>query len=148
MSNNNINIENSQNSIIDNNKKEKENNISSYNLSYSIRNPFINILSKNSIPINFSEIEYLTIKEFIGKEAYQNFKKNFGIIKALSVNSQERIIRNYNEVKVTIILKINQPENYYFNLKRKYLKFLFFLLFFDILIHQNKNKIKYLVIIH
>ena len=148
MSNNNINIENSQNSIIDNNKKEKENNISSYNLSYSIRNPFINILSKNSIPINFSEIEYLTIKEFIGKEAYQNFKKNFGIIKALSVNSQERIIRNYNEVKVTIILKINQPENYYFNLKRKYLKFLFFLLFFDILIHQNKDKIKYLVIIH
>ena len=90
----------------------------------------------------------LTIKEFIGKEAYQNFKKNFGIIKALSVNSQERIIRNYNEVKVTIILKINQPENYYFNLKRKYLKFLFFLLFFDILIHQNKDKIKYLVIIH
>ena len=148
MSNNNINIENSQNSIIDNNKKEKENNISSYNLSYSIRNPFINILSKNSIPINFSEIEYLTIKEFIGKEAYQNFKKNFGIIKALSVNSQERIIRNYNEVKVTIILKINQPENYNFNLKRKYLKFLFFLLFFDILIHQNKDKIKYLVIIH
>ena len=27
----------------------------------------------------FSENECLTIKEFIGKEAYQNFKKNFGI---------------------------------------------------------------------
>ena len=147
MSNNNINIENSQNSIIDNNKKEKENNISSYNLSYSIRNPFINILSKNSIPINFSEIEYLTIKEFIGKEAYQplkieilnseikNFetskisKKNFGIIKAFAVNSHEGIIRNYNEDKVTLILNINQPENYNVDLKGKWPKVSFFSIF-------------------
>ncbi len=147
MSNNNINIENSQNSIIDNNKKEKENNISSYNLSYSIRNPLINILSKNSIPINFSEIEYLTIKEFIGKDAYQplkieilnseikNFetskisKKNFGIIKAFAVNSHEGIIRNYNEDKVTLILNINQPENYNVNLKGKWPKVSFFSIF-------------------
>ena len=56
MSNNNINIENSQNSIIDNNKKEKENNISSYNLSYSIRNPLINVLTANSIVNIFQKL--------------------------------------------------------------------------------------------
>ena len=104
----------------------------------------INVLSANSIVNIFQK---LTIKEFIWKEAYQNFKKNFGIFQVFSINSQERI-RNYNKDKVTIILNINQPENYNFKFKKKMPKVSFFLFFFEILIYQNKDKIKYLDIIH
>ncbi len=53
MSNNNNNIElNSQNSIIVKIKR----NSSSYNLSYSIRNPLIKVLSANSIANIFQKL--------------------------------------------------------------------------------------------
>ena len=43
--------------------------------------------------------------------------KSYGIIKAYSVNTNQGIIRNYNEDRVSIVINMNQPNNYINDLK-------------------------------
>ena len=43
--------------------------------------------------------------------------KSYGIIKAYSVNTNQGIIRNYNEDRVSIVINMNQPNNYKKGLK-------------------------------
>ena len=43
--------------------------------------------------------------------------KSYGIIKAYSVNTNQGIIRNYNEDRVSIVINMNQPNNYIKGLK-------------------------------
>ena len=96
---------------------------------------------------NLTDSEYISIKEFIGKNAFRPLKidilnlkiKNFskskitkkknGIITSFSANSHEGIFRNYNEDKLNIILNIKKPKNYNSNLKGKWPKVSFFSIF-------------------
>ena len=82
---------------------------------------------------NLSNAEYISVKEFIGKNAYRplkidilnlkinNFskskisKKKNGIITSFSANSHEGIFRDYNEDKINIIINIKKPNNYIVN---------------------------------
>ena len=43
--------------------------------------------------------------------------KSYGVIKGYSVNTNQGIIRNYNEDRVSIVINMNQPNNYVSNLK-------------------------------
>ena len=96
---------------------------------------------------NLSDSEYISVKEFIGKNAYRplkidilnlkinNFskskisKKKNGIITSFSANSHEGIFRNYNEDRINIILNIKKPKNYNSNLKGKWPKVSYFSIF-------------------
>lgn len=71
-------------------------------------------LPPNSIDANSNKIqtdEPKTLKHIPNYEPTRHSAKNHGIIRAYAANTNQGLIRNYNEDRVSIILNINKPAN-------------------------------------
>jgi len=122
----------SEPNIIDNNKFNLQ-DISSENLYIEIVEPITDLndyYSSLDEKNNSNENNILTMNDLIGqdmnreinldimKEKFNNFfpgkasKKSYGSINAYAANTNQGIVRNYNEDRVSINININQPKNY------------------------------------
>ena len=91
---------------------EKENNKSEINHNSLINNSVIeikDIIEKNgNKPINLKMLSEPILKFNQGKIS----SKSFGSIISYATNTNQGIIRNYNEDRVSIIINMNKPSNY------------------------------------
>ena len=122
----------SEPNIIDNNKFNLQ-DINSENQYIEIIEPITDLndyYSSLDEKNNSNQNNILTMNDIIGqemnkeitldimKEKFNNFypgktsKKSYGCINAYAANTNQGIVRNYNEDRVSINININQPKNY------------------------------------